>query len=123
MNSPRARGRDSIPAMIAAVVERFGQRPALVDGDTRYSYEELVEQSRRFGAALVASGTAPGDRAPLRSFHFRLGVGAGPGILPPNGLAAAGPCRLLGSMKGGQRAVLDFKLIVIVAVYECAGYS
>jgi acyl-CoA synthetase (AMP-forming)/AMP-acid ligase II len=69
VNSPRTGGWDSIPEMIADVAERFGPRPAIVDGDTRYSYEELVEQSRRFGAALVASGIEPGDRVAIWAFN------------------------------------------------------
>lgn len=51
----------TIPAMVAAA-ERFRAHVAVVDGDTRLTYEELVEAARTFAAALVASGVEPGDR-------------------------------------------------------------
>ncbi|HWC38039.1 MAG TPA: FadD3 family acyl-CoA ligase [Acidimicrobiales bacterium] len=61
--------RETIPAMTVAVADRFGDRPAIIDGDTRLSYAELFEQSRAFGAALVASGIQPGDRASIWAFN------------------------------------------------------
>jgi acyl-CoA synthetase (AMP-forming)/AMP-acid ligase II len=58
-------GWKSIPAMTAAAAARFGDQLAVVDGDTRLSYRELLDEAHRFGAALVASGVAPGDRAAI----------------------------------------------------------
>ena len=55
----------SIPAMAAATADRFGHRPAIVDGDTRLGYAELVSGVREFGAALVASGVGTGDRVAI----------------------------------------------------------
>ncbi len=58
-------GGDTIPALTAAAAARFGDRLAVVDGDTRLAYAELPEAAQGFGAALVASGVAPGDRVAL----------------------------------------------------------
>jgi acyl-CoA synthetase (AMP-forming)/AMP-acid ligase II len=55
----------SIPAMAAAIAERFGDRLAIADGDTLLTYAELHDEARTFGAALVASGIEPGDRVAL----------------------------------------------------------
>jgi HIP---CoA ligase len=60
---------ETIPAMTAAAAERFGDRLAVVDGDTRLSYAELFEEARTFGAALVASGVRPGDRVSIWAFN------------------------------------------------------
>src|SRR5947209_5548314 len=60
---------ETIPAMGAAAAERFGDRLAIADGDTRLSYAELFERARRFGAALVASGIEPGDRVAIWAFN------------------------------------------------------
>src|SRR5262245_36343814 len=59
----------SIPAMTAAAAERFGDRAALVDGDSRFTYAELFEAARTAGAAFVASGIAPGDRVAIWAFN------------------------------------------------------
>jgi len=40
-----------------------------VDGDTELRYTELLEASRTFGAGLIASGVAPGDRVAIWSFN------------------------------------------------------
>ena len=55
----------TIPELMAAAVDRFGDRLAVVDGDTELSYAELADRARRFGTALVASGVSPGDRVAL----------------------------------------------------------
>ena len=54
----------TIPAMTAAT-ERFGDHVAVVDGDTRLTYPELVDAARTFAAALVASGVQPRDRVAI----------------------------------------------------------
>src|SRR5690606_4784527 len=65
----RGRGRalppepvDSIPAALAAVAARHGERLAVVDGDTRLTWADLDAAARTFGAALVATGVEAGDR-------------------------------------------------------------
>jgi acyl-CoA ligase (AMP-forming) (exosortase A-associated) len=43
-------------------VERDPQKAAVVDGDTRYTYEDLERQSSALGAALADAGVKKGDR-------------------------------------------------------------
>jgi acyl-CoA synthetase (AMP-forming)/AMP-acid ligase II len=54
-----------IPALVAAAAERGGDRPAVVDRDTRLTYAQLDEEARTFAAGLAASGIEPGDRVAL----------------------------------------------------------
>jgi HIP---CoA ligase len=56
---------DTIPTLTAHAADRFGDRLAVVDGDTRLSFAELFEEARTFGGALVASGIQPGDRVSI----------------------------------------------------------
>ena len=65
MSPAHGGGRDSLPSMLAAAADRFGESPAIIDGETRFTYTELLEESRRFGAALVASGIERHDRVAI----------------------------------------------------------
>jgi HIP---CoA ligase len=58
-------GRLTIPAQAAAAAERFGDRPAIDDGTSTLTYQDLCDRARRFGAALVATGIEPGDRVAI----------------------------------------------------------
>ncbi|MGO8870744.1 MAG: FadD3 family acyl-CoA ligase [Acidimicrobiales bacterium] len=65
----RSRERATVPRIIASTAERFGGRTAVVEDGTRLTYRDLVDRSRRFGAALVASGVEPGDRVAIWAFN------------------------------------------------------
>ncbi|MEC4015340.1 fatty acid--CoA ligase family protein [Streptomyces sp. H27-D2] len=52
----------SIPGLVRAAAERYGEREAVVDGRTRLSYAELGERVERAAAACIAAGVEPGDR-------------------------------------------------------------
>ena len=56
---------ETIPAMTADAARRLGSEPAVVDGDTRLSYDELLDQARSFGAGLVQAGVGVGDRVAI----------------------------------------------------------
>ena len=43
-------------------LERDPHKPAVVDGDAEYSYEDLERESGSLAAALVEAGVARGDR-------------------------------------------------------------
>ena len=58
-------GWRSIPELAAATVAAHGDDLAVVDGDTRLSWNDLAAEARTFGAALVASDIDPGDRVAL----------------------------------------------------------
>ncbi|HEX4218895.1 MAG TPA: FadD3 family acyl-CoA ligase [Acidimicrobiales bacterium] len=63
--------------MLAATADRSASSPAVIDGETRLSYGELLEEARRFGAALVASGIEPQDHVAIwapNSAHWVVAV-------------------------------------------------
>jgi acyl-CoA synthetase (AMP-forming)/AMP-acid ligase II len=55
----------TIPALLDDTVARVGGQVAVVDDGTSLTYAELQAAARRFGAALVASGVAAGDRVAI----------------------------------------------------------
>lgn len=59
----------SIPAMVAAAAGRNGQSLAVVDGDVRLTYTQLLTEARRFASALAVSGVVPGERVAIWSFN------------------------------------------------------
>jgi acyl-CoA synthetase (AMP-forming)/AMP-acid ligase II len=71
VSQARAEGRGGIPALLDRTVERFGEQVAVLDGEGELTYRELAEESRRFAAALVATGIEPGDRVAIWAFNCR----------------------------------------------------
>jgi acyl-CoA synthetase (AMP-forming)/AMP-acid ligase II len=55
----------TIPALLAAAAARDPDGVAVVDGGAVLTYAELLGEARTFGAALVASGVASGDRVSI----------------------------------------------------------
>jgi HIP---CoA ligase len=55
----------TISALARAAADRFGDTPAIVDGDNRLSFAQLYEAARRFAAALMASGIEHEDRVAI----------------------------------------------------------
>ncbi len=87
----------SIPAMVGAGPARFGDGVAIRDGDTVLSRTDLLRAANRFGAALVASGVAPGERVAIWAFNSAewvvamLGTLAAGAVLVPVNTRFKGP--------------------------------
>ena len=81
----------SLPAMAADAAARFGDADAVLDGERRVSFSQLIADARRVTAALVASGIESGERAAIWSPNryewlvAALGtLGAGAAVVPVN---------------------------------------
>src|SRR4051794_1231855 len=81
----------SLPAMAADAGARFGDATAVVDGDRRVSFTDLITDARRATAALMASGIEAGDRVAIWSPNryewlvAALGsLGTGAAVVPVN---------------------------------------
>lgn len=53
------------PALLAQVVERFGDAPGVLDGEVRLSWTQLADRANELARALVAHGIEPGDRVAI----------------------------------------------------------
>ncbi len=93
-------GSRTIPAVLNRAAEQFGDRPAVVEGDTTLDYRALREVARDVAAALVAAGIDAADRVAIwapnsaRWIATQLGIAyAGATLVPVNtrfkGLEAA----------------------------------
>lgn len=57
--------RLTIPRAVARAAERFGDRPALEDGDVRLSFRELADAGLAAARACLAAGVERGDRVAI----------------------------------------------------------
>jgi HIP---CoA ligase len=55
----------AIPEMVLSAGDRFGDAEAVVDGELRLSFNELVEQIRCAAGAFAAAGVEKGDRVAI----------------------------------------------------------
>lgn len=53
--------------LIDQAADRFGERPAIVDGELRMSYADVAAEARRLRRGLVASGVRAADRVAISS--------------------------------------------------------
>jgi acyl-CoA synthetase (AMP-forming)/AMP-acid ligase II len=54
--------RWTLPRLLDRARNEFGESEALVDGDVRWTFADLVANVRRAAAAMIADGVRPGDR-------------------------------------------------------------
>jgi acyl-CoA synthetase (AMP-forming)/AMP-acid ligase II len=57
--------RDTIPAALVRAAEAFGDAEALVDGDVRLSWRDLLDEVRTAARCYLAAGVRPGDRVAI----------------------------------------------------------
>jgi HIP---CoA ligase len=81
----------TIPEMVLSVGDRFGDAEAVVDGDLRLTYVELVDRVRRAAGAVAGLGIDKGDRIAIwapNSAHWLIAafgaVTAGAVVVPVN---------------------------------------
>ena len=71
----------TIPQMVRASAERFGDRDAVVDGDTRLSFVDVEQQMMAVARSLIVSGVAPGDRVAVWAPNSAAWIAAALGVL------------------------------------------
>ncbi len=55
-------GLETLPALVRAAADRFGDHPAYVEGATTLSYADLLDRVERTAGAYAASGVVRGDK-------------------------------------------------------------
>ena len=71
----------TIPQMVRASAARFGDREAVVDGETRLSFVDVEHQMTAVARSLIAAGVEPGDRVAVWAPNSAAWIAAGLGVL------------------------------------------
>src|SRR5262245_5754933 len=76
------RDRDgTIPQMVRASAARFGDRDAVVDGNTRLSFSGVEHSMMAVARSLIAAGVEPGDRVAVWAPNSAAWIAAALGVL------------------------------------------
>ena len=76
----------TIPGLLDSAAERFGPREAVVDGDTRISFEHLRVAARHAARAAIAMGVEAGDRVAIWAPNIHEWIVAALGALTAGGV-------------------------------------
>jgi acyl-CoA synthetase (AMP-forming)/AMP-acid ligase II len=71
----------TIPALLLRAAGQFGDREALVDGSSRWTFADLEDAVLRCAGAMIAAGVGPGDRVAVWAPNGRLFVVAALGAV------------------------------------------
>lgn len=55
----------TIPGLLAATAQQFGDREAIIDGENRLTWADVAQRSLQAARAFVAAGVEPGDRVSI----------------------------------------------------------
>jgi acyl-CoA synthetase (AMP-forming)/AMP-acid ligase II len=90
----------TIPRLVQAAAEQFGERSAVEDGDVRLSFAELADAGLQAARAFCAAGVEPGDRVGIWAPNFFEWIVAAIGLQS----AGAALVTLNTRMKGAEAA-------------------
>jgi HIP---CoA ligase len=109
----------SIPALVRASAERFGETEAVVDGGEQLTFRQLSDRMAEAAAAVMAAGLQPGERAALWAPNSATWIVCALGILAAGGVVVPLNTRFKGAEAGYIVAKSGARLLF--AVDEVAG--
>jgi acyl-CoA synthetase (AMP-forming)/AMP-acid ligase II len=77
---------ETIPEMVLSTADRFGDAEAIVDGDLRLSFAELVDRVRKAAGAYIEAGVGKGDRVAIWAPNSAEWIIAAFGLLTAGGV-------------------------------------
>jgi len=80
MNAGLSESSPTMPAVLAASLAKFGHRPAIVEGDTRLTWNDVAEMREQAARALIAIGARHGDRIAIWAPNIHEWIIAGMAI-------------------------------------------
>lgn len=76
----------TVPRLVIAAAQRFGDQPAIIDGDVTRSFAELADDVLVAARGFIALGLRPGDRVALWAPNSHRWATASLGILTAGGV-------------------------------------
>lgn len=76
---------ETIPQMVLSTADRFGDLEAIVDGESRLTFSELVSRVRCAAGAFAEAGVSPGDRVAIWAPNSAEWIIAAFGLLTAGG--------------------------------------
>lgn len=77
---------ETIPQLALSTADRFGDAEAVVDGELRWSYHELVDRIRRAAGSFAESGIGKGDRVAVWAPNSAEWIVAALGLMTAGGV-------------------------------------
>ncbi|MEV0042029.1 FadD3 family acyl-CoA ligase [Nocardia rhamnosiphila] len=77
---------ETIPQLALSAADRFGDAEAVVDGELRWSYRELVDRIRRAAGSCAESGIGKGDRVAVWAPNSAEWIVAALGLMTAGGV-------------------------------------
>ncbi|MEB2286283.1 MAG: fatty acid--CoA ligase [Polyangiaceae bacterium UTPRO1] len=90
----------TVPALLVAAAERFGDRPAIEDGDVRLGFRDLAAAAERAARGFLAAGIAAGDRVGIWAPNISEWVVAALGLQSVGGVLVPLNTRMKGREVG-----------------------
>jgi acyl-CoA synthetase (AMP-forming)/AMP-acid ligase II len=90
----------TVPDLVAAAATAFGDKPAVVDGDTTLSFAALADAALQAGRAFIAAGLRHGDRVAVWAPNLHEWIVAALGLQTVGGVLVPLNTRLKGGEAG-----------------------
>ena len=103
----------TLPALLRAAAERFGDHPAYVEGGDALSYADLLTRVRATARAYAESGVSPGDRVVLWGPNSTAWAIAGLAVSWAGGVLVPVNSRYVGHEVADVVARTDAALVVV----------
>ncbi|MGV2916759.1 FadD3 family acyl-CoA ligase [Streptomyces alfalfae] len=112
----------SVPGLVRAAAERYGDREAVVEGRTRVSYGELGARVERAAAACLANGVGPGDRVAVWAPNTLDWIVSALGAVSAGGVLVPLNTRFKGTEAAYVLARSRAKLLFVTGAFLGASY-
>ncbi len=113
----------TIPEMVLSTATRFGDAEAVVDGEIRWTYTELVDRIRRAAGAFAHAGIDKGDRVALWAPNSAEWIVAAFGVLTAGGVLVPVNTRFKAEEAGDIIARSGAKAVLVQQGFLGVDYS